>query len=97
MQIFAEFNAIAFPDSDPILSLKRHARGMAKGGRDEEDFSFSTTDEDDFKGSEYEKDGNVNKVTHGIARKKPYIIQINANHLYTFHNILVLAYILHLI
>lgn len=48
-----------------------------------EDFSFSTTDEDDFKGSEYEKDGNVNKVTHGIARKKPYIIQIIANHLYT--------------
>lgn len=52
----------------------------------EEDFSFSTTDEDDFKGSEYEKDGNVNKVTHGIARKKPYIIQINANHLYTSYN-----------
>ena len=52
----------------------------------EEDFSFSTTDEDDFKGSEYEKDGNVNKVTHGIARKKPYIIQINANHLYTSYD-----------
>lgn len=51
-----------------------------------EDFSFSTTDEDDFKGSEYEKDGNVNKVTHGIARKKPYIIQINANHLYTSYD-----------
>lgn len=52
----------------------------------EEDFSFSTTDENDFKGSEYEKDGNVNKVTHGIARKKPYIIQINANHLYTSYD-----------
>ena len=51
-----------------------------------EDFSFSTTDENDFKGSEYEKDGNVNKVTHGIARKKPYIIQINANHLYTSYD-----------
>ena len=51
-----------------------------------EDFSFSTTDEDDFKGSEYEKDGNVNKVTHGIARKKPYIIQIIANNLYTGYN-----------
>lgn len=48
-----------------------------------EDFSFSTTAEDDFKGSEYENDGNVNKVTHGIARQKPYIIQIIANHLYT--------------
>jgi len=48
-----------------------------------EDFSFSTTDEDDFKGSEYESDGKVNKVTHGIARQKPYIIQIIANHLYT--------------
>lgn len=51
-----------------------------------EDFSFSTKDENDFKGSEYEKDGNVNKVTHGIARKKPYIIQINANHLYTSYD-----------
>lgn len=49
----------------------------------EEDFSFSTTEEDDFKGSEYESDGNINKVTHGIARQKPYIIQIIANHLYT--------------
>ena len=49
----------------------------------EEDFSFSTTDEDDFKGSEYENDGRVNKVTHGIARQKPYIIQIIADHLYT--------------
>jgi len=48
-----------------------------------EDFSFSTTDEDDFKDSEYESDGKVNKVTHGIARQKPYIIQIIANHLYT--------------
>lgn len=48
-----------------------------------EDFSFSTTAENDFKGSEYENDGNVNKVTHGIARQKPYIIQIIANHLYT--------------
>ena len=48
-----------------------------------EDFSFSTTDENDFKGSEYESDGKVNKVTHGIARQKPYIIQIIANHLYT--------------
>ena len=48
-----------------------------------EDFSFSTTAEDDFNGSEYESDGKVNKVTHGIARQKPYIIQIIANHLYT--------------
>lgn len=48
-----------------------------------EDFSFSTTDEYDFKDSEYESDGKVNKVTHGIARQKPYIIQIIANHLYT--------------
>lgn len=49
----------------------------------EKDFSFSTTAEDDFNGSEYESDGKVNKVTHGIARQKPYIIQIIANHLYT--------------
>ena len=49
----------------------------------EKDFSFSTTAEDDFNDSEYESDGKVNKVTHGIARQKPYIIQIIANHLYT--------------
>ena len=52
----------------------------------EEDFSFSTTKEDDFNGSEYENDGDINKVTHGIARQKPYIIQIIANHLYTGFN-----------
>ena len=49
----------------------------------EEDFSFSTTKEDDFKNSEYESEGEVYKATHGIARKKPYIIQIIADHLYT--------------
>lgn len=49
------------------------------------DFSFSTSDDDDFKNSEEYGDngGLVNKVTHGIARKKPYVIQIIANHLYT--------------
>ena len=49
----------------------------------EEDFSFSVTSEDDFNNSEYEGDGSVNKVTHGRARQKPYIIQIIADHLYT--------------
>lgn len=46
------------------------------------DFSFSTTyEEDEFMGSEYEQ--GIFKVTHGIARKKPYIIQIVANNNYT--------------
>lgn len=49
----------------------------------EEDFSFSTTKENDFENSEYESEGEVYKATHGIARKKPYIIQIIADHLYT--------------
>lgn len=49
----------------------------------EEDFSFSTTEEDDFNHSEYESEGKVYKVTHGIARQKPYIIQVIADHLYT--------------
>lgn len=51
----------------------------------EEDFSFSTSDDPDFANSaEYaESGGVVRKVTHGIARKKPYIIQIIADHLYT--------------
>lgn len=50
-----------------------------------EDFSFSTTMEDDiFEGNdEYAADGNIYKATHGIARKKPYVIQIIANHDYT--------------
>lgn len=47
-----------------------------------EDFSFSTTyEEDEFANSEYEQ--GIFKVTHGIARSKPYIIQIVANHNYT--------------
>ena len=50
-----------------------------------EDFSFSTTMEDDiFEGNtEYAADGNIYKATHGIAREKPYVIQIIANHDYT--------------
>lgn len=47
-----------------------------------EDFSFSTTyEENEFEYSEYDK--GIFKVTHGIARSKPYIIQIIANNNYT--------------
>ena len=52
------------------------------------DFSFSTSEDEDFNNSaEYDNaehdNGNVRKSIHGIARKKPYVIQIIANHLYT--------------
>lgn len=50
-----------------------------------EDFSFSTTKEGDIfeDNTEYANDGDIFKATHGIAREKPYVIQIIANHDYT--------------
>lgn len=49
-----------------------------------EDFAFSNSENTDFSANE-DAFGNdkVRMVTHGIARKKPYIIQIIATHLYT--------------
>lgn len=52
----------------------------------EEDFYFSTSTVSDFNHSaEYGNDngGKVNMVSHGIARAKPYIIQINVRHSWT--------------
>lgn len=52
----------------------------------EEDFYFSTSTVSDFNHSaEYgnDNDGKVNMVSHGIARAKPYIIQINVRHSWT--------------
>lgn len=47
-----------------------------------EDFAFSTTyEENEFENSEYPK--GIYKVTHGIARLKPYVIQIIATNNYT--------------
>lgn len=50
-----------------------------------EDFAFSTSEVDDFKNSEYaSRDGiSVHMATHGIAREKPYILQIIARNDYT--------------
>lgn len=51
-----------------------------------EDFSFSTTMEDEifkYNTDGYANDGDIFKATHGIAREKPYVIQIIANHDYT--------------
>lgn len=50
----------------------------------EEDFAFSTSENTDFN-ENTDEHGNedVRMVTHGIARNKPYIIQIIATHLYT--------------
>lgn len=50
-----------------------------------EDFAFSTTKEDNVftDNKEYGNDGSIYKATHGIARQKPYVIQIIANHDYT--------------
>lgn len=53
------------------------AKLLNEDGIESTDFEFSYTPEDDFSGSEYEGDGEVNKVSHGIAREKPYIIQVN--------------------
>ena len=49
------------------------------------DFAFSTSEVDDFKNSEYaSRDGiSVHMATHGIAREKPYILQIIARYDYT--------------
>lgn len=49
-----------------------------------EDFSFSQTADTYFKNSsESYKNEKDHMATHGIARNKPYIIQINANNDYT--------------
>lgn len=57
-----------------------------------DDFKFLTSSSDYFAGctdvSEttgltYAQEGKVNRSTHGIARKKPYVIEINAVHSYT--------------
>lgn len=51
-----------------------------------EDFSFSTTMEDEifkYNTDGYANDGDIFKATHGIAREKPYVIQIIANYDYT--------------
>lgn len=59
------------------------AKLLNEDGTESEDFVFSYSDEEDFKGSEYESDGKVNKVSHGIARIKPYIIQVNCVNAWT--------------
>lgn len=46
-----------------------------------EDFTFSYSSSSDFGGSDYS--GDVYMVSHGIAREKPYIIQVNARKSYT--------------
>ena len=49
-----------------------------------EDFMFSDSESTDFaKNTDDFGNGKVRMVTHGIARKKPYIIQIIAKNLYT--------------
>ena len=53
------------------------AKLLNEDGTESDDFTFSYTPEDDFLGSEYADEGSVNKVSHGIARQKPYIIQVN--------------------
>ena len=47
------------------------------------DFSTSPNDEDFADCTDEGFSKEVRMVTHGIARKQPYIIQINATHLYT--------------
>lgn len=47
------------------------------------DFSTSPNDEDFADCTDEGFSKKVRMVTHGIARKQPYIIQINATHLYT--------------
>ena len=57
-----------------------------------DDFKFSTsssnyftncTDVNEATGQTYAQEGNVNRVTHGMARMKPYVIEINAVNSYT--------------
>lgn len=49
-----------------------------------EDFAFSTSVSHDFdENDDVLGNDSVRMATHGIAREKPYIIQIIANHLYT--------------
>ena len=49
------------------------------------DFTFSTREDNYFSDSEYEstEGTTVYKVTHGIAREKPYVLQINPVNRYT--------------
>lgn len=49
----------------------------------EEDFTFSYSDVSGFDNSEYSDEGKVYMTSHGRARLKPYIIQINARMSYT--------------
>lgn len=57
-----------------------------------DDFKFLTsssnyfagcTDVSETTGLTYSEEGEVNRATHGIARKKPYVIEINAVNSYT--------------
>lgn len=41
------------------------------------------TDKDEITGKTYEEEGSVSRVTHGIARKKPYFIEISCKNSYT--------------
>lgn len=41
------------------------------------------TDKDEITGKTYEEEGSVSRVTHGIARKKPYFIEISCKNAYT--------------
>ena len=47
------------------------------------DFAFSISNTSDFSGNSDGYASSVRKVTHGIARSKPYIIEVIATHLYT--------------
>lgn len=47
------------------------------------DYFAGCTDVSETTGMTYSEEGEVNRVTHGIARKKPYVIEINAVNSYT--------------
>jgi len=48
-----------------------------------EDFALSTGNATYFKNADDFPADNVKKVTHGIAREQPYVVQVNAVHNYT--------------
>lgn len=56
---------------------------FATSAPDNTHYFMNCTDKPEDTGKTYDEEGPVSRVTHGIARRKPYVIEINAVHSYT--------------
>lgn len=56
---------------------------FATSAPDNTHYFMNCTDKPEDTGKTYDEEGPVSCVTHGIARRKPYVIEINAVHSYT--------------